>query len=76
MRQIADCERLAGERGYVVADRYVDDDVSAWSGKRRPEYERMLDDLRAGVIGGVVVWHVDRLTRHPKELEAVIELLR
>jgi DNA invertase Pin-like site-specific DNA recombinase len=32
--------------GYLVAECYVDDDVSAGSGKARPEYERMLDDLR------------------------------
>ncbi len=47
-RQLEDCERLAERKGWRVAERYVDDDVSAWSGKRRPEYERMLDDLRGG----------------------------
>jgi DNA invertase Pin-like site-specific DNA recombinase len=26
----------------------------------------MLDDLRSGAIGGVLVWHLDRLTRHPR----------
>ncbi len=41
-RQMEDCERLAEERGWVVVDLYVDDDISAWSGKRRPEYERLL----------------------------------
>ncbi len=73
-RQVEDCRRLAERCGYVVADCYVDDDVSAWSGKPRPEYERMLDDLRAGAIGGVLVWHLDRLTRHPRELESFIDL--
>jgi DNA invertase Pin-like site-specific DNA recombinase len=73
-RQIEDCRELAERCGYVVADTYVDDDISAWSGKQRPEYERMLDDLRSRTIGGVLVWHVDRLTRHPKELESIIEL--
>jgi len=73
-RQRADCERLAVARGWLVADRYVDDDVSAWSGKPRPEYHRMLDDLRTGTIDGVVVWHLDRLTRHPRELEAFLDL--
>ena len=74
MRQVEDCERLALERGFVVAERYVDDDVSAWSGKPRPEYERMLEDLRAGVIRGVVVWHLDRLQRHPRDLETFLDL--
>jgi DNA invertase Pin-like site-specific DNA recombinase len=73
-RQIQDCERLTEERGWIVADRYVDDDISAWSGKRRPEYERLLADLRSGRIDGLVVWHLDRLTRHPRDLEAFIDL--
>lgn len=53
---------------------YVDDDISAWSGKARPEFERMLDDLRSRRIGAVLAWHLDRLTRHPRELEAFIDL--
>lgn len=73
-RQRVDCERLAAAKGWRVVERYVDDDVSAWSGKPRPEYERMLDDYRAGVIRGVVVWHVDRLTRSPRDLEDFLDL--
>jgi len=73
-RQIEDCRRLADRCGFVVAGCYVDDDVSAWSGRARPEYERMLDDLRGGALGGVLVWHLDRLTRHPRELESFIDL--
>ena len=73
-RQLADCERLAEARHWRVVDRYVDDDVSAYSGRVRPEYRRMLDDLRHGVIKGVVVWHLDRLHRRPKELEEFLEV--
>jgi len=73
-RQVEDCRRLADRCGFVVGGCYVDDDVSAWSDKARPEYERMLDDLRGGTIGGVLVWHLDRLTRHPRELESFIDL--
>jgi site-specific DNA recombinase len=73
-RQVEDCGRLAERLGFVVADRYVDDDVSAWSGGPRPQFERMLSDLRAGAIDGVLVWHLDRLTRHPRELESFIDL--
>lgn len=73
-RQIEDCERLAERCGYVVAERYVDDDVSAWSGTARPAFERMLDDLRMGEIDAVLAWHLDRLTRHPRELESFIDL--
>lgn len=47
VRQLADCERLAERRGWTVAEKYVDSDISAYSGKRRPEYLRMLDDIEA-----------------------------
>ena len=52
-RQVADCERLAERKGWQVVERYVDDDVSAWSGRLRPEYARSLDDLRSGAIEGL-----------------------
>lgn len=74
-RQISDCEALAARLGWSVADVYVDNDISAWSGKARPEYRRMLDDVKNRVINGIVVWHPDRLTRHPRELEELISLV-
>lgn len=47
-RQLADCRAEADRRGWVVAEEYVDDDVSAYSGKKRPAFERMLTDLAEG----------------------------
>ena len=73
-RQLEDCERLAERKGWEVVERYVDDDVSAWSGRTRPEYARCLDDLRTGVIDGLLVYDLDRLHRQPRELEAFIDL--
>jgi site-specific DNA recombinase len=73
-RQREDCERLAECKGWKVVERYVDDDVSAWSGKRRPEYARCLDDLRTGTIAGLLVYDLDRLHRQPRELEEFIDL--
>ena len=73
-RQVEDCQRIASQRGWPVADVYVDDDISAYSGKHRPEYRRMLDDMRSGSVDAVVVWHLDRLHRHPKELEEFFEV--
>ena len=73
-RQIEDCRRFAERCGYTVDEVYVDDDISAWSGKPRPEFQRMLEDLRSRRIGAVLAWHLDRLTRHPRELETFIDL--
>jgi predicted site-specific integrase-resolvase len=68
-RQRQDCEALAGRLGWQVAKVYVDNDLSAWTGKRRPDYQQMLADIRAGKVDAVIVWHEDRLTRLPRELE-------
>jgi site-specific DNA recombinase len=73
-RQVTDCRALAERRGWRVADTYIDDDVSAYKGKPRPQYRRMLDDMRAGAVDAVVVWHLDRLHRHPKELEEFFDV--
>lgn len=73
-RQVADCEAEAERRGWPVAEVYVDDDVSAHSGKHRPAYHRMLDDLRDGHVDAVIVYHLDRLHRRPKELEEFVEV--
>jgi DNA invertase Pin-like site-specific DNA recombinase len=73
-RQMEDCVRLAERKGWRVVEQYVDDDVSAWSGKRRPEYVRLLADLQAGTINGLLVYDLDRLHRQPSELESFIDL--
>ncbi|WP_081449636.1 recombinase family protein [Cellulomonas flavigena] len=71
-RQLKDCRAEAERRGWTVAEEYVDDDVSAYSGKRRPAYERMLRDITEGRRDAVVVWHMDRLHRRPIELEQFV----
>jgi site-specific DNA recombinase len=73
-RQEKACRQTAQERGWTVTAVYVDNDVSASSGKPRPQYTRMLADLEAGLIDAVVVWDLDRLTRRPIEIESFIDL--
>ena len=73
-RQIEDCRAFAERHCWPVADVYVDNDASAYSGKRRPEYERMLADLAAGIRDAVIVYHLDRLHRRPRELEDFLDL--
>jgi site-specific DNA recombinase len=65
-RQEADCRERAKRLGWTVAGLYVDNDFSAYSGKIRPEYRRLLADLRAGVLDAVIAWHTDRLHRSPR----------
>jgi len=74
-RQLDDCRRLADDLGWVVTEEYVDNDLSAWGAKRRPEYKRMLEDLAEGRRDGVLVYHQDRLTRRPAVLEHFVDVL-
>lgn len=73
-RQVEDCERLAKRRGWEVVGRYVDDDVSAYSGRVRPAYRQLCEDIESGAVTAVVVWHVDRLHRRPRDLEDFLDL--
>jgi site-specific DNA recombinase len=74
-RQVRDCRDLAGRLGWMVGEEYVDNDISAYSGKRRPAYERLVEDLRQGVRDGVLVYHADRLTRRPMQLEQFLQVI-
>lgn len=76
----------AGARVHEPA--YEENDTSAYKKKRirlpdgtvayrviRPVWQRMLADLRAGVIDAVVVADLDRLARDPRDLEDAIEVV-
>lgn len=71
-RQLADCRAEAKRRGWPVVAEFVDDDVSAYSGKNRPGYRSMLEAIRDRQADAVLVWHVDRLHRRPIELEEFV----
>ncbi|GAB3185883.1 DNA invertase Pin-like site-specific DNA recombinase [Micromonospora palomenae] len=73
-RQEADCRALADRLGWTVTEVYRDNDISAYSGKVRPDYERLLSNVEAGTVRGLIAWHPDRLHRSPKELERFIDL--
>ena len=74
-RQEDDCRLLAGRLGWEVADRvYVDNDVSAYTGKPRGAYLRLLADIEAGRVDAVLCWHTDRLHRSPVELERYVAI--
>lgn len=67
-RQRHDCLALCERLGLLVtvADVFMDNDTSAYLNKKRPEFDKMLARIRTGP-SRVVVWHVDRLYRRPRE---------
>jgi site-specific DNA recombinase len=68
-RQEKDCRELAQRKGWQVVDTFIDNDLSAATSKRRPEYQRLLRAIEPGNIDAVIVWDLDRLHRRPIELE-------
>lgn len=73
-RQVEDCRQLAVDRGFEVVETLTDNDISAYSGKKRPGYERLKDLLVSGEVDVVLAWHTDRLHRSLKDLEEYIAL--
>jgi site-specific DNA recombinase len=74
-RQETACVALCDARGWQVTSTLVDNDVSAYSGRRRPAYEQLLTLVDTGDIDAIVAWDPDRLHRSPRELERFIDLI-
>jgi len=62
-QQLADGRDLAQQRSAEVVATYVERDVSGYKQRERPEYDRLIADMRAGKLDVVIVWAIDRLTR-------------
>ncbi|WP_210587112.1 recombinase family protein [Streptomyces sp. GESEQ-35] len=62
-RQEEQCRKTAARNGEEVVRVFVDDDRSAYSGKLRPEYARMIEYLEAGHAVGVLALAPTRLYR-------------
>ena len=58
-----------------MVNAYVDNDFSAFFGRTRPDYQRLLQTVRSGTVDVVLAWAPERLHRSPRELEDFIELI-
>lgn len=74
-RQEQECRALAERLGWQVVTVYADNDISAYSGKRRPQYEAMMRAVQDGHISALLAWHPDRLHRRVVELEGFIGMI-
>jgi site-specific DNA recombinase len=80
-RQVEDCKALAERLGWTLcpdADAVlIDNDLSAStrSKVRRPAFDRLMDGVTAGTYDAVVYYSNSRLTRRPREYEAIIEMV-
>lgn len=71
-RQEEDCRELCKNLGWEVAEVFVDNDVSATTGKVRPAYKALLNAVRKETIDAIVCWHPDRLYRRTVDLEELV----
>lgn len=74
-RQEDDCRDVCDRRGWKVSEVFVDNDVSAYSGRQRPRYEDLVAAVAQGSVDAIVAWAPERLHRSPRELEDFIELV-
>ncbi len=72
-RQEEDCRRIAAYRNLQVRAVYEDDDLSGSGKVRRPRFEQLLSDMRAGLISTVIAYDIDRLMRGHAEYIAFYE---
>jgi len=76
-RQEKEARREAEKQGWTVADEHVviDNDLTAYAGKHRPGFERMLEAIRSGEVGAVVAVEPERFWRHIREAEDFIDAI-
>jgi site-specific DNA recombinase len=74
-RQEKDCRKLVNRHRWdLVEPVYSDNDTTASGRKRRPGWERLLQDLSDGTVDAVVAYSSSRLYRRPADLARLIEL--
>ncbi|WJN62984.1 serine integrase [Streptomyces phage phiScoe25] len=73
-RQEAECRRLTDYKRLDVVAVESDISISAYSGKARPAWKRVLNMVRNGEVDYVIAYHMDRMTRSMLDLEELILL--
>ena len=68
-------ERAISRYGLRVTKKY-EESKSAFKPNNRPEFDRMLEAIRSGQIDALLVWHLDRLCRNPKEGGELLQMLQ
>ncbi|GAA4104347.1 recombinase family protein [Streptomyces hundungensis] len=72
LRQREDVESLSGS---APIRWYEDNNLSAFKRNvKRPDFEKMIKDLKAGRISGILAYDIDRVYRQPRDLERVIDI--
>jgi DNA invertase Pin-like site-specific DNA recombinase len=87
-RQEKDCRDLAHRRGWRIAEIYAENDTSAFKRRKvrlpdgttalrvdRPAFRKLIGDLAAGTVTGLIAYDLDRVARDPRDLEDLIDVV-
>ena len=73
--QLDELRQVAAQRGWQVAEEFIDEGVSG--GKQsRPALDAMMSSVRAGEVDVVAVWRFDRFARSTSHLLSALEEFR
>ena len=73
--QRADQQRTAAARGYTIVMSEADNDLSAFTGRRRPGYEKIIAAAQRGEIDIILVFQLSRFWRNRVERAQGIKIL-
>lgn len=71
--QLEHARTFACARGYEVVAEHADNDISAFRGVNRPDYQKVLTLARDRRIDRVIVYHLTRMTRNRLERAEFID---
>lgn len=75
-RQLEECLSLASSMGLQEPYVFSDNDISATTGKVRPDFEKLLKMVQKGQVDTIIVWAYDRLYRQGKDLQRILDLAK
>lgn len=65
-------KQLCEYKDYKIYKVYKDAGISAKDMEHRPDFQQMLEDMRAGKINYIIAYKLDRVTRSVRDLEVLI----
>ena len=68
-------EQFCKFKGYEIKDYYEDAGISAKTGNYRPEFDRMMQDIKDGRINTMVALKIDRISRSAYDWENFLKFL-
>lgn len=75
--QRIDLQRVCEQRGWQIADTYIDHGISGTKGRdRRPAFDQLAKDAAQGKLDMVAAWSIDRIGRSLAHLVEFMDELR